>query len=245
MTAARPETNIPRIAAPIRPEDLDPRWIVERRRGRNRTKADLIVYRTPRGRFAVKDYSERPWPIRQTLGRSSIRSECRAYRALEGLAGVPRFLGRVGPFALALEWLDAHPLADYEADSVPPERFARLREIVASMHARGIALKDLHYRDILFDEQGGVWVIDFAAATLRGERPGPLRRRWFDHFCHADRFSIARLGARFGGEDPAAAIAGADPRVLAWHRRARRLKWRWDKLRGAKRLPPVDDHWKL
>ncbi len=239
------ETNTGPEGAPIRPEDLDPGGIVERRSGRNRTKADLIVYRTARGSFAVKDYSPRPWPIRNTLGRWLVRRECRAYRAVAGLEGVPRFLGRVGPYALAVEWITARPLSEFSAATVPAERFDRLREIVESMHLRGLALKDLHYRDILLDDGGGVWIVDLAAATVLGERPGRLKRRWFEHFRHADYFSIGRLRARFTGEDPAVAIAEADPRVLAWHRRARRLKWRWDKLRGAKRLPPIDDHWKF
>jgi hypothetical protein len=66
----------------------------------------------------------------------------------------------------------------------------------------------------------------------------------FERLCAADRFALARLRARFTGEDRAAVIAATDREALAWHRRARRLKWRFDRLRGAKRLPPIDDHWR-
>ena len=61
----------------------------------------------------------------------------------------------------------------------------------------------------------------------------------------ADRFALARLRARFTGDGAGDAVAHADPAVLNWHRRARRIKWIWDKLRGVERVPPVDDHWRF
>lgn len=245
MTAAPAESSTPPADPPIRSEELDPRRLVEHRLGRNRTKAALRVYRTARGTLAVKDYAAQPWLLRNTLGRWLVRRECRAYDAVRGLSGVPRFFGRVGSFALAMEWIDAAPLAEATEGLIAAQRFERLSEILASLHARGVAMGDLHHRDVLLAADGTVWVIDLAAACLRGSRPGRLRRKWFAYFCEADRFAAARLRARFSGEDREAVIAAASPRVLAWHRRARRLKWYWDKLRGVERLPPIDDHWKF
>jgi len=233
MTVPSAETSTnPRDRA-IRVEDLDPRRLVKRLPGRNRTKADVSVYRTDRGTFAVKDFGSRPWPIRNTLGRWLVARECRAYAAASGIEGLPRWLGRPRPFALAVEWVEARPLAEFDAGTVEPERFDRLAAILGRLHDRGVALADLHYRDILLHEDGRVWLVDLAAACVLGRRPSRLRRRLFDHFRKADRFALDRLRARFAGGDGAAALAAADPSVLAWHRRARRLKWRWDKLRGA------------
>ncbi len=230
---------------PLRPAEVHALPLVRRLPGRNRTKAELWVYRRAEGDLALKSYSARPWPIRNTLGRLLIRREARAYAAVAGLAGLPRFLGRVGPFALAVEWIDAPPLSEFADGTVEPQRFDRLETILAGLHRRGVALVDLNYRDLLIDADGSVHIVDLAMACVLGKRPGRVRRRLFDHFCAADRFALARLRARFAGEDPAAAIEAADPRVLTWHRRARRLKWRWDRLRGANRLPPVDDHWRF
>jgi len=230
---------------PLRPAEVHALPLVRRLPGRNRTKAELLVYRRAEGDLALKSYSDCPWPIRNTLGRLLIRREARAYTAVAGLTGLPRFLGRVGPFALAVEWIDARPLSEFADGDVEPERFDKLERILAELHGRGVALVDLHYRDLLIAADSSVHIVDLAMAYVLGKRPGRVRRRLFDHFRAADRFALARLRARFTGEDPAAAIEAADPRVLTWHRRARRIKWRWDRLRGATRLPPVDDHWRF
>ena len=82
-TAAKGSTiaAIPAIHA----ADLDPAQRIRCLAGRNRTKADIVVYRTERGTIAVKDFGDRPWWVRQTLGRLLIRREVAAYRTAAGL----------------------------------------------------------------------------------------------------------------------------------------------------------------
>lgn len=218
---------------------------VRRLPGRNRTKADILVRRFDDCEIAVKDYRRCPWWIRQTLGRFLIRRESAAYRAAAGLPGVPHFFGRIGSFALATRWIQARTLAEFPDGTVEPGRFDRLQAILEGMHARGIALADLNHRDVLVDGAGEVWVIDLATAWVAGRRPGRLRRRLFEHFRASDLFALARLRARFVGEDAAGAVASTGASAVAWHRRARRLKWYWDRLRGAERLPPINDHWRF
>jgi len=218
---------------------------VRRLPGRNRTKADIRIHSLPSGEVAVKDYGGRSWWVRQTLGRFLIRRETRAYGAAEGISGLAPFLGRLGPYSLATRWVEGRSLSDHPDGTVDGARFDALDEIVSSLHRRGVALADLNHRDVLLAQDGSVHVIDLAMAWVLGERPGRLRRRIFEQLRASDLFSLARLRARFTGEDPANAIANADPAALAWHRRARRLKYLFDRLRGAERLPPVDDHWRF
>jgi len=211
---------------------LEPAQRIE---GRNWTKADILLYREGAFRCAIKDYAARPFLVRQTLGRFLIRREAAAYRAAAGLAGLPRFHGRVGPFSLATEWLEAEPLAKLPRDAVGPEVFDRLEHIVGRLHDRGIALGDLHHRDVLVAADGSVHVIDLATAWILGRRPWGMRRLLFERFRDQDRVALARLRARFRGENEEAAIDAVGGRAAAWHRRGRRARALWDRVRGRRR----------
>jgi hypothetical protein len=200
-------------------------------RGRNRSKAEVRVYDLDGRRIVLKDYGVRPAWIRWTLGGFLVRRETAAYRDAGAVEGLPRCLGRVGRWALALEWIDGRPLAEWPRDELPPGTFERLDRIIRSLHERGVALADLHHRDVLIGVDGGVHVVDLAAAWSRGR--GGLLRRWiFDRLCEQDRVALERLRARAAGEDPDAAVLSMGGRAAAWHRLGRRLKHAWDRLRG-------------
>jgi len=200
--------------------------------GRNRTKADIVVYRIDGVDVAVKDYGERPFAFRQTLGRLQVRWEAAAYRAAHGIPGLPRFRGRVDAFALATEWIDGRPLSAIPPGEVDPACFDDLGRVLATLHENGIALADLHHRDVLMGRDGSVWVLDLVTAWTLGRRPGKLRRCLFRRLCELDQLALARMRARFGGGDPDRAVDEFGGPVAAWHRRGRRLK-RWlNRLRG-------------
>ncbi len=204
-----------------------------RLKGRNRTKADILMYRLPDGAaLAVKDYSGRGRLLRNTLGRHLIRRELRAYRAARGAAGIPELVGRCGPFAIGLRWIDARPLAELSPGRVPAGIFDRLAAILTGLHERGVAHGDLHHRDVLVSGDGSVHVVDLSTALVLGDSPGALRRALFARWCDADRIALERMRARFGGDDPDAAVQRVGGRAAAWHRRGRRLKRLWNRLRG-------------
>lgn len=142
----------------------------------SRTKAD--VYEVDiRGRAVViKDFRAKPWWIRW-FGRIQTGRECRAYRALAGCEGFAGLVGRVDPWALALERIAGRQLA------FAPDRFtrggrhvARLRAVVDRMHARGVVHLDLRGREnVLVRDDGRVVVLDLAGAIVF--RPGSIAHR--------------------------------------------------------------------
>jgi hypothetical protein len=199
--------------------------------GRNWTKADLLFYRLGEEGWAVKSYGRRPFWIRHTLGRWLIRRECAAYRAAGELAGLPAFLGRLGPFALATEWIDARPLSERRGERVDEEVFERAAAALERLHDRGVALVDLHHRDLLVTPDGSVFFVDLAAAWRRSRRPGALGRRVFLRLTELDRAALARLRGRWTGR-PVEADGSAAAR---WHARGRRIKNLLDRLRGKPR----------
>ncbi len=200
--------------------------------GRNLSKADVRVVEVGDRVVAVKDYGRRPFLVRQTLGRLLVRRECRAYRAASGVAGLPTFLGRVGPFALATAWIDSTPLATLLGRTLPPEIFDRLDAIVSALHARGVALCDLHHRDVLIGHDGAVFVVDLATAIVATPESFPWRRALVERMKAQDRVAAARLRARFTGRPEAEVLASLDPSSLRRHAAGRRVKALWDALRG-------------
>ena len=235
MTRFAPESNTtPSPGRRIRAEltGLTP----ERRlAGRNLSKADVSVYRVCGRRIAVKDYAARPFLARQTIGRLLVKRECRAYEQAGAAPGLAPFLGRLGPYTLATGWIDALPLAELPAGTVSSEIFDRLDDVIAGLHARGVAISDLHHRDVLVGGAGSVHVVDLAAACMLGSRPGVLRRRLFESLSAQDRLAAARMRARFTGASEGEALSRIDPGAVRLWGVARRVKAIWDRLR---RKPP-------
>jgi tRNA A-37 threonylcarbamoyl transferase component Bud32 len=205
---------------------------VRRIAGRNGTKADVLFYEIDGERIAVKTYAPRGPVIRNTLGRWLIRRETLAYRAAEGVDALPAFLGRLDPYTLATRWVDAEPLKERAGARLDDALFDRLGSILDELHEKGVALADLHHRDVLLGENDALYIVDLATAWVLGDRPGAGRRRLFERLCESDRVNLARIRARFTGGDVTAAAESVSPEAAAWHRRGRRVKGLFDRLRG-------------
>jgi hypothetical protein len=213
-------------------ERLRASTVLRRIPGRNFSKADVVVHEVDGVRIALKDYRPRSLVVRQTLGRWLVRREARAYAAAAGIPGLPRFHGRVGPVALATEWIEGRVLGDLGPGGAPSGWDEGVGRILDALHGRGIALGDLHQRDVLVRSNGDVYVVDLATAVVLGARPGPLRRWLFARFRDQDRIALARLRARHASADEDAAVDAIGGPAARWYRRGRRAR-RWlDRLRG-------------
>jgi hypothetical protein len=200
--------------------------------GRNVSKGDVRVYRVDGTDVAVKDYGRRPLVVRNVVGRYLVRREAAAYEAARGLPGLPEFLGRIGPFALATRWVDAPPLSSFAAGTVDPRVFERVGAVLDALHQRGIALSDLHHRDVLVGPGHEVHLVDLATSVVARDGAGPIRRALFRRFRDADRVALARMRARWTGADEREAIVtAAGTRAATLHAWARRIKAAWDLLR--------------
>jgi hypothetical protein len=198
------------------------------------TKAIVLFYNIGDLQIAVKSYAESPWFFRNLLGPWLIRREAAAYHAAAGIDGLPRCFGQVGSAALATEWIEAVQLAKKQKQSCSQELFDRIAVILDDLHQRGVALGDLHHRDVLVTDDGAVFLIDLATAWVVKKRHGRLRKFIFERLRDSDRVSLARMRARYTGADMEAAIAAVGPRAAAWHRRGRRFKAFVDRVRRKK-----------
>ncbi len=212
-------------------ESIEP---VSRHIGRNMSKASVLFFGKAGAGIALKTYRANNLLARNLAGRSLIAREVKAYAAVAGIPGLPQCYGRVGSFALATEWVDAEPLATRIGEQLDPQIFDRIEHIVADLHLSGVALGDLHHRDVLLGEHCTVWIIDLAAAFVMGERPGWSRRRLFERFKESDIVNLTRMRARFTGQDIEEALTQLDPAIVSRYRKGKRIKSSWDWLRRKK-----------
>jgi hypothetical protein len=128
-------------------------------------------------KVVVKFYRTQPFcglPM-AWLGRFSRDHERAIYAALEGVAGVPRWLGCVSEAGYALQYVDARPI-DRDL-TLPAGFFDRLEDLFAAVHTRGVAYVDANKRsNILADLTGQPHLVDFQIALRRRDSwPWPLR----------------------------------------------------------------------
>ncbi len=109
------------------------------------------------------------------LGRWLAAREEAIYRTLDGVDGVPRWVGRVGDAAYAIEYVPGRPL---DHDPPPPEGFFdRLRDVFDAVHARGVGYGDANKRsNVLIGPDGRPFLIDYQISLRkRPDLPPPLR----------------------------------------------------------------------
>ena len=191
---------------------------------RNFTKARVLLESRGENRVAVKDFSFRPLTVRLLFGRRTLRREARAYARLEGVEGIPRCIGLEGPDRLVIEWIDGEPIGKWRGERLPHAVFDRAGRLLRAVHARGVAVSDLHGSNLLVTAGDRVFLIDFAQARIgsRPERPGALVRG----LMRLDEHALARIRARHYGE-PEPLAKGF---FGAIYRAARRIKKRLPSL---------------
>ena len=150
-------------------------------------KADILLVETGSGKAVVKDFGRKVLPVRW-YGRWQIRREASIYRRLSGVPGVPRYYGRIGKNAMAIEFIQGERISQWKRRELPPALFSRLWSLIEEIHSRGVVHIDLRKRDnILISAPGEVFIIDFNASFHF--QPGSRSARWLfpalrkiDHF---------------------------------------------------------------
>jgi hypothetical protein len=100
------------------------------------------------------------------------------YRALAGVVGVPRWIGRLGQSGYAIDFIEGRPL-DHPGP-LPVGFFGTLRTVFDAVHARGIAYCDANKRsNILVGPAGRPFLVDYQISIRRlNNLPWPLRQAW-------------------------------------------------------------------
>lgn len=143
------------------------------------------------------------------LGRLHAAHEGALYQELDGLEGIPRWLGRWGETGFVHAFVEGHPLQRNE--QLGDEFFDRLDALMDELHRRGIAYVDLEKREnILVRDDGRPCLIDFQISW-----------KWAGHH-GAKRTGLQRLIPAALGDLLLAKLQQGDRYHLLKHRRRHR-----------------------
>lgn len=131
------------------------------------------------------------------LGRIVANREIAIYQKLQGVPGIPAFLGRVGPTGFLHAFI---PGVDLHADlPLTPVFFDQLHALFQALHDRRIAYVDANKREnILYGDDHRPWLIDFQI-SYHNRWQSPLNivgRWWFRRFERADWYHFYKHKAR-------------------------------------------------
>lgn len=173
---------------------------IERVITRNKfAKADVYLVNHRGARFIVKDFSRKGFWERNGIGRIVIGREARAYRSLAGVEGLPSQFQRLGPFSLAVEYLDGRDLGGVERSEIGPGVLLQFERIIDDLHGRGWVHLDLQRRSNILLVNDKVFVVDLASAFHPGGVPvlGQMLVRLLGL---ADRLSLIKMKTVFAPE---------------------------------------------
>ena len=146
--------------------------------------------------YVLKDFSSRALLLRLTWGRISVGRETRALTKLAGVAGVPRLVAQIDPFAFVMEFMEGETLPRRsQRAQLGPDFFPALEAMIAQLHARGVAHGDLRRRNILVTADKRPTLLDFETAVLQGD--GWFLQRFFEMMKHVDNLKVLEMKHKY------------------------------------------------
>lgn len=165
---------------------------------------DVWIVDTKESPRVWKTYTRRPAWERKTVGRFLAAHEGNVIKGLAGLEGTPQFLSHPQPWTVEMSLLKAKNVSGKRgATPLPPIYFARLWEMIAAMHARGINHGDLRRKNLLRSSEDPTvpLAVDFTQSFHFPPPQGIFRAAIFRRAALIDRLKFLKLKAAFLGED--------------------------------------------
>jgi tRNA A-37 threonylcarbamoyl transferase component Bud32 len=136
------------------------------------SRADVKLIRLDGALYVVKDFAGKPWYTTALLGPWLLGRECRIYRALTGIEGVPKLIRRIDSLAYVLEYVEGIPLKEHRwAGRLPDELFHSIERTVHELHRRGVVHFDLRQRRnyMISDDALRAYLLDFGTSVYFGK----------------------------------------------------------------------------
>lgn len=126
--------------------------------------------------WTVKDFSERPWYIRETIGHALISHEVRMINRLKGLDGVSQHAFQIDRFAMAVEFMPGTSIQHFGNHELTPEFLEAFEALIRRMHEQHVVHLDCRgLGNVLVRPDGTPGLIDFQSALYTRYMPTCLR----------------------------------------------------------------------
>lgn len=162
-------------------------------------KADVFIARKGGRLFVVKDFRKKAFFERNLVGRIIVARELRAYRSLAGIEGLPAEYKQLGPFTIAIEYLEGQDLGSIHRGQIGPGVITQFENVVEGLHERGWVHLDLHRRSNILLVDNRLFVVDLASAVHPGSVP-LVGRCLTGLFGTADRMSLIKMKSIYAPE---------------------------------------------
>lgn len=160
---------------PDREFSIDRLAVIHRGRFAN---AILLRYRSNDFDMVIKDYSQRPLPVRQLAGPFFISREMKALALLRDIEGIGRQGYRLGHETMAYPYIRGVPLSSLKKDKekLPAAFFRQMEKMIRAMHRRDLVHLDLrNLGNILCGDDGRPYFLDFQSSLRLSAVPGRLQ----------------------------------------------------------------------
>lgn len=143
-----------------------------------------------------KDYAERPWWIKKTLGAAMANNEFSILRRLEGIKGIPKAVGKTS-YGLLIEYVEGGFLHKFRPGGLTYETIGKIETLIAQIHSRNVVHLDLAQRkNILISSDLTPYIIDFANAFfLRPQTP--MAKAFLYYLRLIDKNSLLKFKNRY------------------------------------------------
>ena len=190
-------------------------------------KSNVYLAEIDGTQVVVKDYSQSPALIRETLCLFLRNREIRTLQKLDGIKGIPTYLGDIGPYAYKMQYVDGTTPTP-ETLATTDGLLSQLQAIIESIHKAGVTHNDTRPDNLIHSREGQLYLIDFGAVMHRPSRNNIVNKpaHWlFDYLTKTDSSKVARLKQRYRPDE----LNEADKYLMEKTQFARRLTRRWKK----------------
>ena|GEM_PF-403829 len=169
-------------------------YIVRRvHQGRSIAQANIDLIRIDDKNFILKDFYHHNALVRALWGKRIIAREARILKRLQGIEGIPAFIGRIDQYCLVMEYIEGGRLPHRNQPPPSPRFFQRLKTLLGEMHKRGITHGDLRRKNILIASGDRPYLIDFAGAFRLKKRGNFIMRAIFRRLRKVDDLTALKL----------------------------------------------------